>query len=175
MSKLDQLRQLRDQGLPVPAFRALSYANWQTGDWSATGLRFPLAVRSSYALEDGADRSFAGHFHTETDVTPPALDAAIAAVFHSYPTPEGQTVILQEMIAADYSGVLFAYRDGVWLLEYLDGAGEDIVSGRRTPARLLLPRFGTADARLARWWKFWKVELRAESLRRPFVQRLFLR
>jgi pyruvate,water dikinase len=170
MSKLTQLQQLRRLGLPVPPFRELSYADWRAGRWSTAQLRFPLAVRSTYSAEDGTQRSYAGHFHTATDVAPAELDAAIEAVFASYPAPAGQSVVLQEMIAADYSGVLFAYRDGVWLLEYGAGAGDDLVGGRRAPRRLLLPRFDRWDVCLARWWRFWTVVLPHETLRRPLLQ-----
>lgn len=171
MSKLSQLQELQQLGFPVPPFRELRYADWiARRRVTADGLNFPLAVRSTFAEEDGTDQSFAGHFRTETQVGADDLAAAIDAVFASYPAPEGQSVILQEMIQADYSGVLFAYRNGVWLLEYAPGAGEALVGGQREPERLLLPQFGNTDARLGGRWPVWSVPLAEESLRQPLIQ-----
>lgn len=170
MSKLTQLQGLRRLGLPVPPFRELRYADWRAGRVGVSDLRFPLAVRSSYTAEDGAERSYAGHFHTETNVTPATLDAAITAVFAGYPTAAGQSLILQEMVEADYSGVLFAYRNGVWLLEYGPGPGAALVGGRQAPERLLLPRFDGVDLRCAAWWRCWSVALPREALRLPLMR-----
>ena len=171
MSKLRQLEAMRRLGLPVPPFRELRYADWTTGSTVPTGsLAFPLAVRSTYSAEAGTAQSFAGHFRTETQVGPDELTEAVTAVFGSYPAAEGQSVILQEMIQADYSGVLFAYRRGVWLLEYVPGAGEALVSGQREPERMLVPRLGGWDAKIGTRWPTWTAPLATETLRRPLLQ-----
>ncbi len=149
MSKLGQLQWIRRLGLPTPPFRELTYADFRAGRRPGRALRFPLAVRSTYSAEDGATRSLAGHFHTALGVEEENLAEAVAAVFAAYPRPEEQSVILQEMIRADFSGVLFAYRRACWRVEWIEGAGEALVSGHTEPNVLLLPRLAASDRWLA--------------------------
>lgn len=155
MSKLEQLVQLQSLGLPVPRFRALSYEAYQAGQRPLAGLRFPLAVRSSYHLEDAEAASRAGQYVTRIPVAEAELEAALEAVFHSYESPAGSQLILQEMVLPDYSGVLFAFRQGVWKAEMAQGQGSALMSGSEQGHSFLLPRFGAMDARLARYWPFW--------------------
>ncbi|GAB4403719.1 MAG: hypothetical protein OHK0039_03210 [Bacteroidia bacterium] len=156
MSKLSQLETLRDLGLPTPAFRAIGYAAFQAGQYSLRGIRFPVAVRSTYAREDAATASMAGRFPTLLRVEEYELPAAIGEVFAAYPDPGGQQVIVQEMAKADYSGVLFAYRTGVWKVEFARGPGDALMSGRIAPEVLLLPRFTRQDLRWGIWLRRWR-------------------
>jgi pyruvate,water dikinase len=168
MSKHSQLIDFQRWGIPTPRFTTISY-NWYQQGKRPAGLRFPVAVRSSYTDEDGDQHSQAGHFTTVLDVPQSDLSAAIGRVFASYPQPEGQVVIVQEMIRADYSGVLFAFRTGAWVVEWAPGAGEGIVSGQVQPRRLLLPRFSKADARWGKWFRFWQPPGLPAALRPAFT------
>jgi phosphohistidine swiveling domain-containing protein/uncharacterized protein YukE len=175
MSKLSQLEELRDLGLPTPAFRAIDHASFLKGEAEkrADGLHFPLAVRSTYSEEDGGSQSFAGLFHTALQVGPEKLTEAVEAVFASYPQAENQQVILQEMIAPTYSGVLFAFRDHVWKLEWVEGLGEQLVSGQVQPEQILLPPFTQADLFWQKLYPNWKVKTGPKlpkSLLRPFME-----
>ncbi len=86
------------------------------------GIRFPVAVRSSAIIEDGNKESAAGAFDTVLNVTPaglwPAVKRCWASMFgqraaalisrrSSGTAALGMGVIIQEMVQADYSGVLF--------------------------------------------------------------------
>jgi len=155
MSKLSQLEALQDREVPTPPFRSLTHADYLARKLPVSGLRFPLAVRSSYHSEDGAEKSMAGHFTTRLYVEEAALPAAVEAVFASYPDPEGQVVILQEMIDPNYSGVLFAFRAGVWKTELTEGHPENTVAGRTRPRSFLLPRFSARDRSWSRFRRFW--------------------
>ncbi len=155
MSKLSQLQEFRRWRLPTPAFRAIDYSAYHRGDWSSGSLRFPLAVRSTFQAEDGAEQSMAGHFSSFLNVGRDQLPEAIGKVFSSYPYPEGQQVILQEMAPVELSGVLFAFREGVWKAELVAGAAGLAVAGQGKPESLLLPRFGRFDDWLSRWWPVW--------------------
>ncbi|MEL6592203.1 MAG: PEP/pyruvate-binding domain-containing protein, partial [Bacteroidota bacterium] len=174
MSKLSQLQDLRDLKLPTPAFEAVKYSDFAKQASSSTQLRPPLAVRSTFAAEDGTEQSFAGHFHTALDVKTEGLARAIEAVFDSYPSPEGQEVIVQEMIEARYSGVLFAYRRGVWKLEYVAGPGEDLVSGKVQPESMLLPRFAKRDLFWQQLFPSWQIIKNREvaQMMHPALRRL---
>lgn len=156
MSKLQQLEQIRRWRLPTPRFGSVRYEDFQQGAFALDKLRFPLAVRSSYALEDGGEQSYAGQFTTVLSVEEAQLEEALEEVFNSYPTPEGQQAILQEMIHPEYSGVLFAFREGAWKLELIEGQGEALASGHKQPDTLLLPRFTRADAWASALYPFWQ-------------------
>jgi pyruvate,water dikinase len=155
MSKLSQLKELQELGWPVPAFTSVSYTAFKQGKFPG-GLRYPVAVRSSYLAEDGDQASHAGQYDTRLNVEENDLEAAIDEVFQSYPDQEGTAVIVQEMIAPDYSGVLFAFRDGGWKVEYSKGLGEGLMSGQTSGQSLLLPRFSAWDTRWAAVIDFWK-------------------
>ena len=156
MGKLEQLQGIKAAGLPTPAFVSLSWETWRDNRRvQVDDLAFPLAVRSTFADEDTAASANAGQYRTELNVAMDGLPAAIDAVFDAYPDPEGSQVIVQEMIDPDFSGVLFAFRNAVWKVEWTRGQGEALVSGKRTPRTFLLPRFGRADYWLSRIWRFW--------------------
>lgn len=159
MSKRTQLETIRRMGLPVPKFVTVSYRDWQARlhRKRIEGLTFPVAVRSTYATEDGSEQSMAGHFDTKLNVYAVGIDRAIEEVFNSYPTSDQQEVIIQEMVRPpSYSGVLFAYRKGVWKLEYGSLLKPAVVEGKHTPETLLLPQFGRLDILFSRWFPIWR-------------------
>ncbi|MCB9081454.1 MAG: hypothetical protein H6555_07070 [Lewinellaceae bacterium] len=168
MLKSQQLRHFQASGLPTPPFRIITYTAFRTGNYAMEGLRFPVAVRSSYHDEDGETSSQAGQFLTRLQVSAEALPEALAEVFASYPQPEGSSLIVQEMVPAEYSGVLFAYRRGIWKVEWTAGLGDQLVSGQITPELLLLPRFSMADYRWSKGYSFWAGP--SAALRRPFIK-----
>lgn len=121
--------------------------------WKLAGQK-PLAVRSSAAAEDGNSQSFAGVFESELDVDHTDLEGAIDRVYASfsaahvgsYAIDDGEqeyNILVQQMVKADYSGVLFS-RDpqaaGMMVLEYVKGTADDLVSGRITPQTLRMGR-----------------------------------
>ena len=72
-----------------------------------------FAVRSSCGIEDGEENSFAGQFETKLNVKKDEVLDAVKEVFTSfynsdfYEDNNYDTVIIQEMIDSDISGVLF--------------------------------------------------------------------
>lgn len=119
----------------------------------------PLAVRSSGAAEDSDDSSYAGQFRTELDVSGTeelraairrCRDAVSADHLRTYRTSRADSadegdaprlaLIVQRMVDADASGVAFTAdprsgsREAV-VVEAVEGPGESLVSGERTPER----------------------------------------
>lgn len=115
-----------------------------------------LAVRSSAACEDSGRASFAGQLDSILGVGDLAgIEYAVRTVWASlwsdrclsYAQRRGleegrMGVIVQEMVEARYSGVLFT-RDiradgmsGELVVEYIEGLGDRLVSGELNPARL---------------------------------------
>jgi pyruvate,water dikinase len=103
-------------------------------------LKPPLIARSSSISEDTSRSSKAGVFSTVADVrTISDLTEAIETVWNSS-NGEDIAVILQEQLNPDIAGVLFT-RDPVSgenkkIIEYVEGMGESLVSGRRNPKRV---------------------------------------
>ncbi|MBV1864862.1 MAG: YidC/Oxa1 family membrane protein insertase [Rhodobacteraceae bacterium] len=125
--------------------------------WALAGRKL-LAVRSSAAAEDGDSQSFAGVFESELEVDRANLEGAIDRVYASFTAArvdsyasedEAQeyNILVQQMVMADYSGVLFS-RDpqaaGMMVLEYVKGTADDLVSGRVTPTTLRMGRISGA-------------------------------
>lgn len=153
-NKAYRLAQMRAAGMPVPdgvlltaefltRFAASSEVtrrrqlDWL---WRRFGGR-PLAVRSAAASEDGVNHSFAGVFESVTNVDRGRLEAAIAQVQASFEAAHVSSymsyagvgnVLVQEMVDAEYSGVLFT-RDpssgGLAMVEMVQGTAEKLVSG----------------------------------------------
>jgi pyruvate,water dikinase len=113
-----------------------------------------VAVRSSAILEDLPAASFAGQYETFLNVTGrPALEERLRGCWASVWSPRvlaycarngiahhriQMAVLIQEMIPADVSGVLFTLNpltgvDSEMLLEAVWGLGEGLVSGRVNP------------------------------------------
>ena len=173
MSKLSQLQLIKSLGLPTPAFIGVSWEDFRSGSYreKLTALKFPIAVRSSHSEEDDQHRSQAGHFRTCLNVEEPDVRVAMQQVFESYGNPEGQVLILQDMIEAKYQGVLFAHREGVWRVEYQGEQG--VVDGRSNPETLLLPRFVALDYKISRFRQLWQPfgkGHKPEGLIRPLIQ-----
>ncbi|NED11516.1 PEP/pyruvate-binding domain-containing protein [Streptomyces sp. SID9124] len=127
----------------------------------AHGLRPPYAVRSSAAVEDGESASFAGQFVTELDVATADLAPAVERCARSGETAgvayyTGRmgggdetgggapvSVIVQEQVSADLSGVLFTADPvtgdrGSFLLDVVPGAGAALVGGETEPLSMRL-------------------------------------
>lgn len=127
-----------------------------------------LAVRSSGADEDSAERSFAGQHDSFLDVTTPEAlessvrrcwasawsDRALAYRAHGAATRrvERLAVIVQRQVRARAAGVLFtragAGHDHTALVEWTPGLGDRLVAGSVTPARFLLDLHTGAAERL---------------------------
>jgi pyruvate,water dikinase len=119
-----------------------------------------VAVRSSAVGEDSEVASFAGLHETFLGVLgPDAVIARIQECWASFFTPRalfyrrqrgvvmeaGVAVVVQEMVAADISGVTFTVdpiqrRRDRMVIEAVRGLGETMVSGRLTPDHYVVDR-----------------------------------
>jgi pyruvate,water dikinase len=119
-----------------------------------------LAVRSSATIEDLAQSSFAGLYRSVLDVDstdPDAVVAAVLSVFASLWHPQARTyratlgiddrdaamaAVVMAMVPAERAGVAFtvdpADESGRARIEAVQGLGETLVSGERTPDAWLL-------------------------------------
>ena len=175
-NKAHRLAQMRAAGMPVPdglvltpdflTLLATSPAEmrqrWLNQIWQRLGGE-RVAVRSCSSSEDSADYSFAGVFESVIDVDREGLEAAIAKVRASYMAARvsaylhnggNGSVLVQRMIHAEYSGVLFT-RDpsagALAMVEVVGGTAENLVSGMVRPQTFRFGRvsrkpFGKADA-----------------------------
>jgi len=120
----------------------------------------PVAVRSSATAEDLSDASFAGQYLTVTNVTElDELERAIRRCWASLWMPAARAyrkrhrlaagnlamaVVVQRMVTPAWSGVAFTIdprgRRHLLRIEAVPGLGEDLVSGRVTPADYLVRR-----------------------------------
>ncbi|UWR58822.1 PEP/pyruvate-binding domain-containing protein [Phaeobacter inhibens] len=168
-NKALRLSILRNAGLPVPGgvivrsdaihdYREMSDA--QKNAFAAKVFALaggkPVAVRSSASNEDGADQSFAGVFESVLDVTADTMRAALDDVVESFSSDRAASyagdgdsadqgnIVVQEMVQADYAGVMFTQdpmAPGMCMIEWVEGCGEDLVSGRVTPTSLRFGRY----------------------------------
>ncbi|MDE0483604.1 MAG: PEP-utilizing enzyme [Candidatus Poribacteria bacterium] len=117
-----------------------------------------VAVRSSATAEDLDDASFAGQQDTFLNVTSDGILDALKACWASlwseraiaYRQTQGipnkglaMAVVVQEMCAADVSGVLFTvspFNENVSIVESNWGLGESVVSGEITPDSFQISR-----------------------------------
>jgi phosphohistidine swiveling domain-containing protein len=101
-----------------------------------------VSVRSSSVAEDLGNSSNAGQFKTVLNVgSLEDLENALIAVWGSS-KGNPMAVIIQRMLRPDIAGVLFT-RDPVsgassYIIEYVEGLGDALVSGRKTPKRLVV-------------------------------------
>lgn len=137
------------RGLPVPRGVILTDGADLATAVPVVAARFTtlLAVRSAFSAEDAAERSMAGHFHTELHVEPTtsALLEAIERVLASGDADMRRDVLIMEMVDAKHAGVAFSepgFEDD--LINVVRGQGEQLVSGAETGDRLDL-------ARIRRW------------------------
>jgi pyruvate,water dikinase len=179
--KAKGLARLAALGLPVPPARVLGsevHAEFvrtgRLGDdvvqalaEAAAELGAPLAVRSSAADEDVADKSAAGQYESVMGVA--GLDALAAAVEHCYRAADserarayrgdgaaaGLALVVQREALAQRAGVAFSADpvtgagDSI-LVEAAFGHGEGVVAGAVTPDRYRIRRAdGAVSARIA--------------------------
>ncbi|MGI9576854.1 MAG: PEP/pyruvate-binding domain-containing protein, partial [Microthrixaceae bacterium] len=126
-----------------------------------------LAVRSSATVEDLAESSFAGQYRSLLDVDPADEHAVIdgvrlvfASLWHPAPcayrramgVPDdaaAMAVVLMRMIPATRAGVVFTVDPGgvpgAARIEAVDGLGESLVSGDRTPDAWVTDRARPGD------------------------------
>lgn len=128
---------------------------------AAASLGPRVAVRSSGSSEDLPDQSFAGQYRSFLDVPtePEALLRAVRLVWASlwHPAPWAyrrawgvpdadatMAVVLMAMVPAREAGVVFTSDPGgsgdQMRIEAVEGLGEALVSGQRTPTVWLVPR-----------------------------------
>ena len=168
-SKVSRLRQLASLGLAVPetvVCQAAAYRQYADNGPEAVGaIRLALqdwvqpgrsyAVRSSATVEDGDHHSFAGQFTTELGIQgAEAAWGAITGVWDhadghgvrayrerlaSHQAPLGMAVMIQEMVAAKQSGVVFTRNPVTGMnetvIECIPGLGEGLAQRGITPER----------------------------------------
>ena len=141
-------------------------------EWWKRDSQQPVAVRSSAADEDSDDLSFAGQYKTILNVSSEdGLRDAVTRCFASIGEPgsaayrerfkdrtsagpdrgPAMNVVVQKMIDPLSAGVYFtadpARREAGWLIEWIDGPCDALVSGARTPRRVR--RENAADSAIA--------------------------
>lgn len=120
-----------------------------------------VAVRSSAVCEDSKENSFAGQFETILNVDKSNLITSINRCFKSsknfnvgiyakekniLKNNTNISVIVQEMINGDISGVMFTNNpingDNEIVIECVKGLGESLVQGEKTPTHIIVDRKG---------------------------------
>ena len=139
--KAKNLEILRDNKINVPAFIVVTDENNVDLSFSKTNY---FAVRSSFEFEDRERDSYAGQFNTFLNVPKQDIKEAISKVKKSYDNvleyekiknikhtknQRKHSVIIQEMIEADYSGVIFTANPIGILNETVITVGEGLGSG----------------------------------------------
>ena len=119
--KRKNLEILRDNGFNVPKFDVIEWTN-KDKEIDITKYNKKYAIRSSSYLEDGETDSFAGQFDTYLNVSPRKINEKVKACFNSINNQNVKDylkrkkiknkdlkmdVIIQEMVDAKYSGVIF--------------------------------------------------------------------
>jgi phosphohistidine swiveling domain-containing protein len=124
-----------------------------------------VAVRSSATAEDLASASFAGQYESYLNVDRDGVHDALRLVWASlwYPAPRAyrrfrdidevdltMAVVVMRMLDPTHAGVLFTVDPGgtadAVRLEVVEGLGEQLVSGERTPDAHVIARAGIVDA-----------------------------
>ncbi|WP_415061794.1 PEP/pyruvate-binding domain-containing protein [Bdellovibrio sp.] len=171
--KASSLAILLQKGFPVPEGAVLFHEPLETQTYDAITTwwenqgAFPVAVRSSASGEDSPDFSYAGQFVTLLHIaTKKDLCAAIKTCFQAVHRTASQAyashferaeipmhVLIQRMINSQFSGVFFSMdpraENSSWLVEVVEGQGEQLVSGQVTPFRFSAGKDSAAPAR----WK----------------------
>ena len=111
-----------------------------------------LAVRSCGLAEDGSHASQAGRYKTMLNVSRQDLVSAVCEVAASFGVEERENrcVIVQQMVDADFAGVLFSAAPDnaqATALEFNRGLGDRLVSGETQPVALSIGRFTGAFQR----------------------------
>lgn len=137
---------LKSQGFNIPSTWILSCGN-KKYDLSFLDSNIHYAVRSSANAEDGNTKSFAGMFDTCLDVGYKELIPAINKVKNSINNERllayaknnklneefKMAVIIQEFIEPTIAGVWLGNGVNSGFLEWVQGNGEKLVSGKETP------------------------------------------
>lgn len=168
--KAGTLARLLQKKFPVPEGAVLFHEPkdaetfQQVLSWWGQAGAFPVAVRSSASGEDSGDFSYAGQFVTLLHISSKeALTAAIKTCFQAvhrksskayasyFDQPEiPMHVLIQRMIDSQFSGVYFSvdprHENSSWLVEVVEGQGEQLVSGQVTPFRFSLESQPAAPA-----------------------------
>lgn len=151
---------LSAQGFPVPAGAILTRPPANESEWQLiidwwTQLGRPLiAVRSSALGEDSNELSYAGQNQSFLNIRDEqSLRDSVHRCFESIHGESSQTyrhffaqaragegemnVVIQTMVNPRFSGVYFSKdprgKVNSWIIELIEGLGEDLVSGRKTP------------------------------------------
>ena len=146
--KRKNLEILRDHGFNVPKFDVVE---WEDRDKliDITNYKGKYAIRSSSYLEDGELNSFAGQFDTYLNVVPRNINKKVEKCFNSINNKNikdylkkqkikindlKMDVIIQEMVNAKYSGIIFTSNPQGLLNETViivgKGLGNNIVEDR---------------------------------------------
>lgn len=161
--KATSLGEMTQSGLPVPAGFAVTLdafdQDGKLNDETKQQITKLLvakklyAVRSSGLAEDAEGASWAGQFETFLDTNPEEVTSKIEECHNStkarakaYASDKAVddnfniAVVVQEMIKPEYAGVLFT-KDPLTgadrlVTEYVEGLGEELVSGRADPKRI---------------------------------------
>ncbi|MFT7184617.1 MAG: hypothetical protein ACI9QC_000963 [Oceanicoccus sp.] len=144
-AKTQNLQKLLDLKFKVPSFVGISSSQFKSLEKALKEAHKNIgantyAVRSSALNEDTPDQSMAGQFHTELEVKPENLLAAAEIVLKDAKTKLSSlnefSIIIQEFIHFDYSGVCFT-RDPQgapeMIIESAAGGAEKVVQGEVTP------------------------------------------
>jgi phosphohistidine swiveling domain-containing protein len=167
--KAGVLFELQDAGFPVPEF-CCSPPDLMA---AVSSLGFPLAVRSAASGEDGVVSSFAGQFKTYLNLRSleeveqavrQCRDSVHADSVAEYcrrnaidPTSLHMNVIVQRMIEPELAGVAFTVNPVTGaeevVIEAVEGLGDDLLAGHRTPLAAdhpLLQKYRPEIERIAR-------------------------
>ncbi|MDC7233565.1 MAG: PEP/pyruvate-binding domain-containing protein [Spirochaetales bacterium] len=137
--------------------RALIRKAWETLDCPS------VAARSSAGDEDGENSSAAGQYESVLGIDSPeklaegvesctaSLYSTRASAYRNSETPGAvMNVVVQKMINPVFAGVVFTDdpldpSGDRMIVETVEGAGENLVSGRKAAARISLNRKGTVE------------------------------
>ena len=163
------LRLLQANGFKVPDFVVVQ-STFEKSVIEHFVKKYPassFAVRSSSYQEDGMEHSFAGQFETFLNIrglssienainacfeaaNSSRVDAYTAAKSVQKDAQDTMAVVVQQMIEAQYAGVAFSVdpvqnRRDLCLIQYVEGAGHQLVDGKRKAASLLLAKKQVLD------------------------------
>ncbi len=151
---------MKNAGFPVPDGLILTDVPSSAEEWSQIFSWWKksgspkLAIRSSAVGEDSSEQSFAGQNSTYLNIeTEGGIKKAILNCFQSMYKKSSSlyrehflkekahdskmNVVLQIMVNPKYSGVFFSVdprnNEKGWIAEAIEGLGEDLVSGKKTP------------------------------------------
>jgi phosphohistidine swiveling domain-containing protein len=139
----------------------------------------PLAARSSSALEDSSYASFAGQFDSYLNISDfdeimSSIKKCWASFFNTraivyrlqnniVEADPRMSVIIQQMIMPEFSGVVFtraAKERNIMQIEAVEGAGENLVSGKTTPNSYTIDRDSISILKKAEKFQFDAVMIR---------------